>query len=121
MAHGLDLPIINPNSTAVMQAIRVFRVLYNQDKNAQDYIEACAHMPQVQTSQAPVAQVVSGEEELPPLIRAVAKGLKDDARRLTEQMLEQGESELNIVNTWLIPALDLVGERFERGEIFCRS
>ncbi len=118
MAHGLDLPIINPNSAAVMQAIRVFRVLYNQDKNAQDYIEACAHMPQVQTSQAPVAQVVSGEEELPPLIRAVAKGLKDDARRLTEQMLEQGESELNIVNTWLIPALDLVGERFERGEIF---
>lgn len=119
MAHGLDLPIVNPNSAAVMNAIRVFNVLYNRDQNAQAYIEACAHLPAPQAAAgAPVPQAADGEEGLHPLMRAVAKGLKDDARRLTDALLAEGKSEMELVNTLLIPALDLVGGRFERGEIF---
>lgn len=121
MAHGLDLPIINPNSVAVMNAIRVFNVLYNRDKNSEAYIEACAHLPTQQTAaSAPAAAAApkSGEEDIPPLMRAVAKGLKDDARNMTAKMLEGGKEEIEIVNTLLIPALDLVGGKFERGEIF---
>ena len=48
---------------------------------------------------------------------AIAKGLKDECRRLTVELL-QTKSELEIINELLIPALDQVGERYERQEIF---
>ena len=112
MAHGLDLPIVNPNSEAIMNAIRVFNVIYNRDKNAEAYIAACT-----QTPDAPVKQETApaGETTLP---RAVEKGLKDETRRLTANLLASGTPELAVVNEQLIPALDTVGGRFERGEIF---
>lgn len=121
MAHGLDLPIINPNSTEVMNAIRVFNVLYNRDKNAEAYIEACMNQPDEapQTvAKAPKPAAASEDRESHPLMRAIAKGLKEDAAHMSKELLDGGMTELDVVNTLLIPALDVVGERFERGEIF---
>ena len=120
MAHGLDLPIINPNSVEVMNAIRVFNVLYNRDRNAEAYIEACMNLPEETKAESkPVQQRnESAETELSPLLYAVSKGLKEDAARITQELLDGGMTELDVVNTLLIPALDLVGGRFERGEIF---
>lgn len=34
MAHGLDLPIINPNAEAMMAAVASFKVLYNIDRDS---------------------------------------------------------------------------------------
>jgi 5-methyltetrahydrofolate--homocysteine methyltransferase len=122
MAHGLDLPIVNPNSQGIMDAIRVFNVLYNRDKNAEEYIEACAKNPvptlvaQQPTPQS-APQSVGGEEQH-PLIRAVRKGLKEDCRRMTQELLNGGMEEIQVVNTLLIPALDLVGNEFEVGTLF---
>lgn len=113
MASGLDLPIVNPNTAAIMDTIRAFNVLYNRDRNAEAYIAAY-------TQEKEPVQVVASETagEQTTLPRAVEKGLKDEARRLTVQLLAQGKAELDIVNELLIPALDVVGGRFERGEIF---
>ncbi len=113
MASGLDLPIVNPNTTAIMDTIRAFHVLYNHDRNAEAYIAAYTQETPQTVVQAPAN---SGEQTTLP--RAVEKGLKDEARRLTMQLLAQGKSELDVVNELLIPALDVVGDRFERGEIF---
>ncbi len=120
MAHGLDLPIVNPNAESIMDAIRVFNVLYNRDKNAEVYLAACARKPAVTvTAAAPPVQAGSGGgEDQPPLVRAVAKGLKEECRRLTKELLEGGMEEIQVVNTLLIPALDYVGLRFEKGELF---
>ncbi len=119
MAHGLDLPIVNPNSESIMDAIRVFNVLYNRDKNAEAYIEACAKKPAVTvTAVAPAAASAGGTEDQHPLVRAVAKGLKEECHRLTQELLAGGMEEIQVVNTLLIPALDYVGLRFERGELF---
>ncbi len=111
MAHGLDLPIINPNAESAMNAIRVFNVIYNVDKGAEAYIAANAR------TAAPAAPV-SKAEAAHDLPYAIAKGLGADARRLTRALLDEGRSELDIVNGELIPALDAVGARFEKGEIF---
>ncbi len=113
MASGLDLPIVNPNTAAIMDTIRAFNVLYNRDRNAEAYIAACMQ----ETPQAAV-QPVENDSKQTSLAHAVEKGLKDEARRLTVQLLAQGKPELEIVNELLIPALDVVGGRFERGEIF---
>ncbi len=110
MAHGLDLPIINPNTESAMNAIRVFNVIYNVDKGAEAYIAANTAAPAA--APAPAGNVV---HDLP---YAIAKGLGSDARRLTTALLSSGTGELEIVNGQLIPALDAVGARFEKGEIF---
>lgn len=112
MARGLDLPIVNPNSAAIMDAVRVFNVIYDRDPNAEAYIASCT---QQAAAPAPQVQHEEGQTTLP---RAVEKGLRDEARRLTVQLLADGVTELALVNEQLIPALDVVGGRFERGEIF---
>lgn len=111
MAHGLDLPILNPNSEQAMNAIRVFNVIYNVDKGAEAYIAANA-------GAAPQAAPAPKGEAAHDLPYAVSKGLGADARRLTRALLDAGTTELEIVNRELIPALDAVGARFEKGEIF---
>ena len=121
MAHGLDLPIVNPNAPAIMDTIRVFNVLYNRDKNAEAYIDACAHAPQpavAASAPAAAAQPAAGDEYLEPLSAAVVKGMKSEARRLAAELLAGGTSEMEIVNGLLIPALDNVGAKFESGALF---
>lgn len=111
MASGLDLPIVNPNTAAIMDTIRAFNVLYNRDRNAEAYIAAYLQ-------EAPQKAAQPTENKQMTLPHAVEKGLKDEARRITVQLLAQGKPELEVVNELLIPALDVVGGRFERGEIF---
>lgn len=110
MSNGLDLPIINPNVRTMMDAVAAFNVLYNVDRDSAAYIERFADAPAAAQAIAPVAGIID-------IHYAIAKGLKEDARRLTRELLLQHD-ELTIINTMLIPALDRVGDRFERGEIF---
>ena len=51
------------------------------------------------------------------LFEAVRRGLKDEARTAAEASLASREP-LDVVNTSLIPALDVVGDGFEKGTIF---
>ncbi|MGE4549313.1 MAG: homocysteine S-methyltransferase family protein [Intestinibacillus sp.] len=110
MANGLDLPIINPNVSAMMDAVSAFNVLYNVDRDSAAYIERFSNAPVTAQAAAPAVGTIS-------IDYAIAKGLKEDARRLTREMLREHD-ELTIINTMLIPALDRVGDRFEKGEIF---
>lgn len=119
MQAGLDLAIINPNTPEMMGAVRAFRVLTCQDEKSADYIEAYAGV-QVQTTQSAktdtTAQApVSGGQM--SLFDAVRRGLKAEARQAAKQALEVTEP-LTLVNETLIPALDAVGDGFEKGTIF---
>ena len=55
LAHGLDLPIINPNNRAMMNAVDAFNVLYNRDTGAGRYLERHAANPEKSPSAAPNA------------------------------------------------------------------
>ncbi|MCD8047253.1 MAG: homocysteine S-methyltransferase family protein [Clostridiales bacterium] len=112
MGCGLDLPIINPNQRQIMDAVATFRVLSGEDRDAAAYIQRFANTPA-----ASVAPAVSSAGAEMDMATAVGKGLKDECRRLTVELLKT-KTELEIVNEELIPALDLVGERYERQEIF---
>lgn len=109
MECGLDLPIVNPNQRQIMDAVATFRVLSGEDRNAAAYIDRFANTPPAPATATPV----SGMD----IETAIAKGLKEECRRLTLELL-QTSSELEIINQRLIPALDRVGERYERQEIF---
>ena len=109
MAAGLDLPIADPNRSAVMDAVAAFRVLSGADRDSADYIGRYADAPAAAASAAP--------DRTMTLEAAIAKGLKEETATLTERAL-QNMTELEAVNQLLIPALDKVGERYERQEIF---
>lgn len=109
MHCGLDLPIVNPNQKQIMDAVAAFKVLSGEDKDAEDYVRRFAG------SQPVPAPVKTGTDmDLPT---AVMKGLKEECGRLTAGLLGE-KTELEIVNELLIPALDQVGLRYERQEIF---
>ncbi|MBQ4465901.1 MAG: homocysteine S-methyltransferase family protein, partial [Oscillospiraceae bacterium] len=63
---GLDLPIINPNTESMTQAVRTYKLLANIDKNAVDFI---AHYG-AETAPAPAAKPASGSMSLGAAISA---------------------------------------------------
>lgn len=119
MAAGLDLAIMNPNTPEMMAAVRSYRVLTAQDKQSADYVAAYADV-QIQSQQISKntpenGKTLSATEDA--LFEAVRRGLKDEARTAAEASLASREP-LDVVNTSLIPALDVVGDGFEKGTIF---
>ena len=115
MAAGLDLAIMNPNTPEMMAAVRAYRVLTAQDPQSADYVAAYANV-QLQTTRtvtAAAAVTQSGDA----LFEAVRRGLKAEARAAAEDALQNREP-LEVVNTSLIPALDAVGDGFEKGTVF---
>lgn len=109
MAAGLDLPIINPNDEAMMDKVYAFNVLYNHDKGSVKYIERYSNkVPETS---------VKKEKNEETLFDMVVKGLKENAAAKTRTLLDT-KTELEVVNEFLIPALDVVGSDFEKGVIF---
>ena len=121
MSAGLDLAIMNPNTPEMMAAVRAYRVLTSQDKQSSDYVAAYADV-QIQTTQtsksaATVAEVGSAAPGGDALFEAVRRGLKAEARAAADAALTMREP-LDVVNASLIPALDAVGDGFEKGTVF---
>ena len=108
MARGLDLPILNPNNKAMMDAVRTARVLLGQDVGCAAYVEAYANQ---EPAPVPKAGQARSLQEL------VEKGLRQEARAAAKALLESAQP-LDIIQQQLIPALDRVGEQFERGTLF---
>ncbi|MGG7098078.1 homocysteine S-methyltransferase family protein [Clostridium sardiniense] len=122
LGAGLDLPIINPNKEGMMNVIDSFKVLNNNDRGAKRYIETYGDKKvervliskKIDLNINHSKQLDDNEESLEKLI---LQGLKNSTRKITERLLEE-KTELQIVNEDLIPALDKVGEKYEKGEIF---
>lgn len=109
MQAGLTMPIMNPNQEVMMDAVRSFRVLSMEDIDANAFIAKYANA--VNTTAPIQASTKLTIQE------AIAKGLKEETRNLTKVLLTEKEP-LAIVNEELIPALDIVGERYEKKEIY---
>ena len=86
MAAGLSMPIINPNQTALMDAVAAFRVLSGEDVQCRAYIDRFAE------SAAP-APSSGGTMTLED---AVMRGLKAEAGKLAKAALETTD-ELSLV------------------------
>ena len=114
---GLDLPILNPLSSAYMQVVDCFRVLNGQDRGSERYIGkyAGATAPGAVTrAEAPAARVETEENDIRAIILG---GRKEQAEAATRALLER-HTPMEVINDYFIPALDIVGEKFEKGEFF---
>ena len=125
MYAGLDLAIMNPSSEEMMAAVYAYNVLTNRDKQSTKYIERFADRVPASTALAQAAKAASAasaaEAELTgpyaALMKAVEKGLKGDAAAHTRALLAEKQP-LEVVDEALIPALDIVGAKYEKGTLF---
>lgn len=109
MLNGLSAGIINPSSAEMMQAYDSFVALMGYDENCQSYItKYAATQTEQPTSQAATAMT---------LHYAIERGLKEEAYKITKELVKERDS-LDIIKEELIPALNVVGEGFEKGSVF---
>ena len=106
---GMRFPIVNPNQDAIMDAISAFRVLDGEDVGGEAYIARFAGRKQEEPKKTASGALTLAE--------AIARGLKAETAELTRQALET-MPELDVVDKLLIPALDRIGEQYEKQEIF---
>ena len=115
MRAGLDLPILNPNIPENMQAVDAFNVLTCKDKNCMTYTAKYADYVGTQIVKKDTAKSdgASGEKDI---FYCIEKGL-DRASALTAELLKTHDA-LQVIDDYLIPALNRVGDNYEKGKIF---
>ena len=120
MDRGLSAAILNPASQEMQQAFHAFHALQGLDENCEGYIAKYAgtSAPQA-SSQGKAAGLPSPGEEggKGDLDHMIQRGLREEARERAAQLLETRKP-LDIIDTYLVPALDTVGKRFEEGTLF---
>ncbi len=108
LQSGLSAGIINPMSEAMMSSCLSYCALSGDDENCADYISHYASF-----SAKPQA---ASQAEM-TLRDAVIKGVTSGAASAVAKLLET-EKPLDIITNELVPALDTVGDGFEKGTVF---
>ncbi len=143
---GLSAAIINPNSDVMMRSYYAYRALTARDPQCGSYIghfsnyrpplpkgaiwaedAASLNLKELSDSdkkekKEPAAsdrEILNPDPEGPGgrLLQSVRSGLKDQAGQAAEAALKE-EDALDIINRYMIPALDQVGKEFENGKVF---
>ena len=111
LSAGLDCAIINPKSEAMMNAYYSYRALCGCDAGCGDYIARYSAAPE--TSAPKLAEAMS-------LKAAIIAGLNDVAASLVREKLTSGgvTDPMELIRDELIPALNEVGDGFEKGTVF---
>ncbi len=135
MQSGLSAGIINPSSEDMMKSWYAYHALMGLDANCERYISRYSGY-----TSAPPMNMVSGGAGIfggtaggtgtapntgglekgtagMTLSTAIEKGLKEDAGAITLRLTES-KAPLDIINEQLIPALNHVGDGFEKGTVF---
>lgn len=118
LENGLSAAIMNPNSNEMMKSYYAFKALKGLDRNCTDFIE---NIEKYAVSEVAVTANAPANDDLPDaqseLQRSVIKGLKEKAAGITALLLENNDP-LEIVNSHIIPALDIVGKGFENKTMY---
>ncbi|MGN1329392.1 MAG: homocysteine S-methyltransferase family protein [Eubacterium sp.] len=107
LENGLSAGIINPLSDAMMNAYYSFNALSGFDENCTKYIESVT----ATDNSRPAAS------EQQDLKNAIIKGMREDAGACAKKLLEDTPA-MDVINNYIIPALDVVGDGFEKNKIF---
>ena len=107
LERGLSAAIMNPFSDAMMRTWRGFRALHRMDPNCGDWIQAAPE----------AAPAAATQENVASLNRAVVKGFRRRAAELATELIREKDP-LAVIQEEIIPALNEVGEGFEKKTLF---
>ena len=113
---GLDLPIMNPGSAEMMQAVAVYKLIMNIDKGSMAYIKNYSGEVVTSTVSGNPTSAEKPQQES-EVEYAINNGLGAKCRELIEKELDSREP-LDVINNTLIPILDRAGKDFEAGITF---
>lgn len=108
---GLNTPIMNPADQGMMDVVASFSGLWGYDESCIQYVT------KYNSKETTAAAVEKKSGGLPDLRTMVVEGMKEEAAGATEALLKTLDP-MAVVNDYLIPGLDIVGEEFETGEAF---
>ena len=131
LERGLDACIVNPLSQSMMGVYRSYLALSGLDENCLGFIDTYSAMQAAgaQVSLVPAqataatqqsaAQPASARAQLPEddLRSIIIGGLRDRSRDAALKLLETKEP-VEIIDGYIVPALDEVGKDFEKGRKF---
>ena len=122
MQNGLTAGIINPSSEDMMKAYRSYNALMGFDENCTNYISTYAGTTETVTVQASQAAAAAGNAPKAAGVEmtlkyAIERGLKEEAHHITRELIGTRDP-LDIIQEELIPALNVVGDGFEKGTVF---
>ena len=107
--HGLSAGIINPANQEMQDALYASWLLRGEEDSCEAFLRRYGEQPE-------------GNAVLPDggelnLRDAIVAGLKNQSYQLAKQLAEEMEP-LAVVDGYLVPALDQVGQGFEKGKVF---
>ena len=114
---GLNCAIMNPYSYEVMKAYYSYLALSGMDNNFENYIafsEIAVKEQAVKTTSTKSELKLEGNGGLQ---NAIIKGLKADAKNEARALLNTCDP-MEIINSHIIPALNIVGEGYENKRIY---
>jgi 5-methyltetrahydrofolate--homocysteine methyltransferase len=109
LAAGLSSAIMNPQSERMMEAYHAYCALSGADEGCKEFIARYSNVPKTKT-----AAVVSEYS----LYDAIVKGLTDQSGSAAKKLLEENKTPMEIINGFIIPALNAVGEGFGKKTLF---
>ncbi|MFV0504700.1 MAG: homocysteine S-methyltransferase family protein [Lachnospirales bacterium] len=112
LQSGLDLPIINPNHEEMMDVIYCVNQILNIDKGSIEFVNRFANKERKE--KIDLSTVEGRNKDIEYYINL---GMKAEAKAKCRELIKS-EEPLHIVNNILIPILDKIGIKFEKGEIF---
>ena len=117
LENGLSAAIMNPYSQEMMKTYYSYNALKGLDSNCEEYVSVADTFLTVSTQAVNTAATNNSLKYDSPLQEAIIKGFKENAAILTEELLKATEA-LDIVNSDIIPALDIVGKGFEKKTVY---
>ena len=117
MQNGLSCAIINPNNDTMMAGYLSACALLNQDPQCGEYISAFAAAGESAGLSLKRNDASAVQNQGTDLFSCIERGLISQAEKAVSEQLKV-KKPLDIIDEFLIPALDKVGQGFEKGTVF---
>ncbi len=116
LSWGMSSLIANPGSVRIREALAASNVILGRDKMAREFTRDFSRWkpsaPSISPSGSKPQTFASSVQE------AILKGRTDTIASSLEKEIENGRDPFEIVSQEMIPAINLVGEKYEKREYF---
>lgn len=116
---GLTCPIADPTVWEIRRAGLLADLMLGKDEFCMNYLSVSGEkLGRPQTVKRKTEKEEGEAADLTAIKEAVIEGRRKVAAGLTREALGRGTDPQDLINHYLIPALNVVGDRFERKKIF---
>ncbi len=109
--NGLDLGIVNPENKEIMSAWEASSLIAGRDPHAEHYLKRNSEQSFLEEDK------LDAKASFETVSQLVVRGSKNILSTVSE-LLEEKHSPVDIINKGLIPGLNIVGDKFEKGEYY---